>query len=249
MPKKIADALSKLSENVQTKASNGLLLAHVQNSENNDLSSTIRELADLCSSNWPFTVVVMPPSSGSHSKRSSNAWGKYEVPKRSASAERKRPEAILAEPAAGGDFVERVNKTASKQALTSSASKNSTIVRGILPACFSSQETCESSTNSCSGRGACIKKYTDRDNNNKACYTCQCKAQVRTNKDGSTKTTYYGGPACQKKDVVMPFWLFAGFGIVMAFLLSYGIGMLYSMGNEDLPSVIGAGVSGPSARH
>ncbi|KAK7714600.1 hypothetical protein SLS57_007076 [Botryosphaeria dothidea] len=245
VPKKVAEALKKVSENVETRFSNGLLLAHVRNAENRDLSSTIRELADLCSSTWPFTIAVMPPPSSGLSKRSGNVWGKYDVPKRSATADRKRPEAILAE-APASDFVERVNKTDAAKAPTS---PNNATVRGILPACFSSKDACESSTNGCSGRGSCFKKYTDKDNNNKACFTCKCTPQVRTNKDGSKKTTYYGGPACQKKDVVMPFWLFAGFGVFMASLLSFGIGLLYSMGSEELPSVIGAGVSGPSARH
>jgi len=57
--------------------------------------------------------------------------------------------------------------------------------------------------------------------------------------------TYWGGPACQKKDISVQFWLFVGSGIILAFLVSAGIGMLYSMGSEELPSVIGAGVSGP----
>lgn len=42
----------------------------------------------------------------------------------------------------------------------------------------------------------------------------------------------------------MPFWLLAGFSVLMASLVSWGIGMLLTMGNEELPSVIGAGVSG-----
>lgn len=42
----------------------------------------------------------------------------------------------------------------------------------------------------------------------------------------------------------MPFWLLAGFSVLMAGLVSWGIGMLLTMGNEELPSVIGAGVSG-----
>ncbi|KAB2574474.1 putative endoplasmic reticulum membrane protein [Lasiodiplodia theobromae] len=244
IPKAIKNVLDKVSEDVETRLSNGILLAHIRNSDNTDYSSTIRELADLCSSKWPLTVAVMPPSSGSVSKRSANAWGEYEVPKRSAMTDRKRPEAILAE-VPDNDFTQRVNRT---DALKAPKSPNNATIKGILPACFSSKDACESATNDCSGRGSCVKKYTDKDNNNKACYTCKCKAQVRTNKDGSKKTTYYGGPACQKKDVVMPFWLFTGFAVAMAFLLSYGIGLLYTMGNEELPSVIGAGVSGASSR-
>lgn len=64
-------------------------------------------------------------------------------------------------------------------------------------------------------------------------------------KGGGKKTTYWGGPACQKKDVSIPFWLFVGTTLTLMFLVGSGIGMLYSMGAEELPSVIGAGVSGP----
>ncbi|KAL1639990.1 hypothetical protein SLS58_007416 [Diplodia intermedia] len=242
VPKAIKDVLDKIPEDVETRLSNGILIAHIRNRDNSDYSSTIRELADLCASNWPFTVAVMPPTTGNFMKRSPNAWGQYDVPKRSAATERKRPEAILSE-APESDFIQRVNKTAAAP----KSPNNATVIRGILPACFPSKESCESTTKDCSGRGSCFKKYMDTDNN-KACYTCRCEAQVKTNSDGSKKTTYYGGPACQKKDVVMPFWLFAGFAVAMAFMLSYGIGLLYTMGNEELPSVIGAGVSGPSAR-
>jgi hypothetical protein len=63
--------------------------------------------------------------------------------------------------------------------------------------------------------------------------------------ESKTKTTYWGGPACQKKDISVQFWLFVMIGVALAFLISAGIGMLYSMGSEELPSVIGAGVSGP----
>ena len=62
------------------------------------------------------------------------------------------------------------------------------------------------------------------------------------------KVTYWGGPACQKKDISVQFWLFVGSGVVLAFLVSAGIGMLYTMGAEELPSVIGAGVSGPTKK-
>jgi hypothetical protein len=63
--------------------------------------------------------------------------------------------------------------------------------------------------------------------------------------EGKLKKTYWGGPACQKKDISVQFWLFVMVGVALAFLVSSGIGMLYSMGSEELPSVIGAGVSGP----
>lgn len=53
----------------------------------------------------------------------------------------------------------------------------------------------------------------------------------------------YGGPACQKKDISGPFWLIAGFTIVIIGLVSWAIGMMFSIGEEKLPGVIGAGVS------
>lgn len=131
--------------------------------------------------------------------------------------------------------------------LTPSSNKTnaSTPLRGILPQCFSSQSACQALTRNCSGHGACTLKFTDRDARPEApCFSCACTPTIFTNKDGSFKTTRWGGPACQKKDVVMPFWLLAGFSVFMVSLISWGIGMLLAMGNEELPSVIGAGVSG-----
>ena len=70
---------------------------------------------------------------------------------------------------------------------------------------------------------------------------------MRVNDDGTKKTTQWGGFACQKKDVSVPFILFATFGVFMAAVIAGGIGLLYNMGAEPLPSVIGAGVAGPKA--
>lgn len=80
-------------------------------------------------------------------------------------------------------------------------------------------------------------------------YTCLCNSTiVRTNEDGSTKSVKWGGNACQKKDVSAEFVLFAGFGIFFTAVVVGGIIMLYSMGSQELPSVIGAGVVGPRAQ-
>lgn len=46
----------------------------------------------------------------------------------------------------------------------------------------------------------------------------------------------------------MPFLLFAGFGTAMFAVIAGAIGMLYSMGSQDLPSVLAAGVGGVGAR-
>jgi hypothetical protein len=70
---------------------------------------------------------------------------------------------------------------------------------------------------------------------------------VEERADGK-KTTRWGGPACQKKDVSIEFWLIVGFTVGMVFLVTFAIGTVWDMGSEELPSVIGAGVSGPSTR-
>ena len=46
----------------------------------------------------------------------------------------------------------------------------------------------------------------------------------------------------------MQFWLIALFTVAMVGLVSFAVGQVWSMGEEELPSVIGAGVSGPVAR-
>ena len=70
----------------------------------------------------------------------------------------------------------------------------------------------------------------------------------KTDSDGKESTTYWGGPACQKKDVSVEFWMIALFSVAMVGLISFAVGSVWSMGDDELPSVIGAGVSGPVAR-
>ncbi len=117
--------------------------------------------------------------------------------------------------------------------------------------CYSSHESCTEKTNSCSGHGKCYKKRGEVGKN--ACFACGCTAQKETflfgpqNKTG-VRITYWGGAACQKKDVSSPFWLIGGFTVVLVGLISWGIGMMYSIGEEKLPGVIGAGVSSNRAR-
>ncbi|KIW23527.1 uncharacterized protein PV07_11719 [Cladophialophora immunda] len=109
----------------------------------------------------------------------------------------------------------------------------------VIPACFASQSACENTTNSCSGHGSCYKAHSN-------CFKCRCTSTlVRINEDGTKKTVKWGGNACQKKDISVPFVMFASFGVVMTALVAGAIGMLYSMGAQELPSVIGAGVAGP----
>lgn len=59
------------------------------------------------------------------------------------------------------------------------------------------------------------------------------------------KKISWGGVACQKEDISSPFFLIAGVTILVIALAGSAVGMLFSMGNEGLPSVIAAGVGGP----
>nr|POF19905.1 putative endoplasmic reticulum membrane protein [Quercus suber] len=125
-------------------------------------------------------------------------------------------------------------------------------VTGILPACFSSEALCETMTQNCSGHGRCYHKYTDtaaaKNSPARECYSCQCLPQVSENEKGQTVTTRWGGPACQKKDISTQFWLITLFTVGLVFTVMFAIGSIMEMGSQELPSVIGAGVSGPVKR-
>ena len=64
------------------------------------------------------------------------------------------------------------------------------------------------------------------------------------NSDGTVKKITWGGAACEKKDISSPFFLLAGISVLITIAIGYGIGMLFNIGQEDLPSVISAGVGG-----
>lgn len=145
--------------------------------------------------------------------------------------------------------VEEVMKTDSdkttKPAPTSPAETSNPfpggIKRGSIPSCFSSAETCVKDTRNCSGHGECVNKYQKANGESTGtCFACACLA-TKSNKTGSV--THWGGPACSKIDVSVPFWLFTGFGIALIGTLYFAISLLFNVGEEQLPGVIGAGVS------
>lgn len=57
------------------------------------------------------------------------------------------------------------------------------------------------------------------------------------------KTIHWGGNMCQKEDISVPFWLIVGFTVTIIGAITFAIGLLFSVGEEKLPGVIGAGVS------
>lgn len=118
-----------------------------------------------------------------------------------------------------------------------------------LPQCFASYTTCMSATNNCSSHGECATKYGGANTTASAggCFVCKCKATVVQRGEGSRtpgrKTEHWGGNMCQKEDVSVQFWLIAGFTVTIIGAVGFAIGLLFSVGEETLPGVIGAGVS------
>lgn len=117
------------------------------------------------------------------------------------------------------------------------------VPKKALPSCFDSKESCINATGNCSSsRGECVNKYGAVPENPKkgdVCFTCHCGA-TRSKSGG---VDHWGGPTCGKKDVSVPFWLFFGFTIIIIGVVWMSISLLFSVGEEKLPGVIGAGVS------
>ncbi|KAJ5166545.1 uncharacterized protein N7482_005326 [Penicillium canariense] len=119
----------------------------------------------------------------------------------------------------------------------------------LAPVCHASNSSCSDATNNCSGHGHCyLKSGSGVEGTTDNCYACRCQTTVRTKSDGSTQKIYWGGPACQKEDISSPFFLIAGVSVLAIVLAGSAVGMLFSMGQEELPSVIGAGVGGSKAQ-
>jgi hypothetical protein len=108
--------------------------------------------------------------------------------------------------------------------------------------CFKTEDSCTTATGNCSGHGSCYNKYANRDGTSrgegKDCYVCQCITETVK----GTVTTW-AGATCSKVDVSSGFWIFVIFTVLMVGIVSMSVGMLFSVGEEKLPGVIGAGVS------
>lgn len=46
----------------------------------------------------------------------------------------------------------------------------------------------------------------------------------------------------------MQFWLIGGLSVVLVLGVAYGVGMLFSIGEEELPGVLSAGVTPPKQK-
>ncbi|KAJ9190891.1 hypothetical protein DTO164E3_9107 [Paecilomyces variotii] len=194
----------------------------------NTLSSLFNNLSSLAAKSEQETTVLLLPLTDVTTKQKRNA--RY-------------------------DTKESALKPAVSQAASSKSSSlhgsryESSVPSTLMPVCYLSDSACVEATNNCSGHGHCYRKYGSKDESARSdCYACKCVETVEKGKDGSVRTIQWGGPACQKKDVSTPFFLLAGITLAIVFAIASGIGMLFNVGQQELPSVIGAGVGAPRAQ-
>ncbi|KAL1972143.1 hypothetical protein VTN31DRAFT_7362 [Thermomyces dupontii] len=117
-------------------------------------------------------------------------------------------------------------------------------VSPLLPVCYDSETSCATATNNCSGHGECyLKSSSHNDAVMGDCYACRCFKTNVTTQNGDIRTIQWGGAACQKEDVSSPFFLLAGVTILAVVGISTAIKLLFNVGQQELPSVIAAGVS------
>ncbi|KAB8267383.1 hypothetical protein BDV30DRAFT_231664 [Aspergillus minisclerotigenes] len=129
---------------------------------------------------------------------------------------------------------------------SSSAAFMTTLQRQTHPVCFTSNSSCNLATDSCSGHGFCYKKSgSANDEAASDCYACKCKSTIVTKEDGAVQKFRWGGPACQKRDISSPFFLIAGISVLVVMAAGTAVGMLFHIGQNELPGVISAGV-GPA---
>lgn len=121
---------------------------------------------------------------------------------------------------------------------TQSSSPPATVFKAPkrIDRCHASKDVCTNVTDSCASHGSCVEAAS-------GCWTCACVPTVNKNEAGQPSTTNWAGFGCQKQDISVPFNLFFLFTIVIVLVLGWSIGLLYSIGNEELPSVLAAGVA------
>ncbi|KAM0799166.1 hypothetical protein BDR22DRAFT_890691 [Usnea florida] len=180
-----------------------------------------------------YTIVLMPPTPKSSKRSATSLYGSYN--KRLSARQQQSEEPLSSSSTASSPSAPEIAP------LQASASP---LPHGILPICHTSLQSCIETTNNCSGHGTPYKKPGGAID----CFACKCSKTILTDDEGRVKTVSWGGPACQKKDVSVPFFLLAGISIALIGAVSWGIGLMASVGQEDLPSVIGAGVAGPRAQ-
>ncbi|KAH0551720.1 hypothetical protein GP486_007064 [Trichoglossum hirsutum] len=205
------------------------------------LGHTLSRLADSSIGDGRKISVLLMPLNLRNTKRSDRPYGSYSSPVARSSISGEDEHEVL------------LSDTAEPSSSPSKISKVLPGLKGTIRVCHGSMDDCITATRNCSGRGTCTYRNTTasqsslasrEDGGGRPCYAClKCKPDVVHLPGGGKKTTYWGGAACQKEDVSAPFFLLAGFTILLVGAVTWGVGLLYSIGQEELPGVLGAGVA------
>ncbi|KAK6332810.1 hypothetical protein TWF696_002832 [Orbilia brochopaga] len=188
------------------------------------MAAVLKQVAS-AAEGYPSIIGLVPPTSKNAKRIDNDLVGTFEL--------KKRKEAPLA-PSQTPKF------TAAEAVIplkNKNKGKDTNKIARPRPGCFESRDVCGNSTNSCNGRGSCMKSSTQSN-----CWSCACNATI-IKVHGQNKTTYWGGNACQKEDVSVPFLLFVTFGIIMTLGVAWTINKMLSMGEEELPGELSAGVA------
>lgn len=123
---------------------------------------------------------------------------------------------------------------------------------GAISTCFTSLDSCNNSTSSCSGRGQCSQASKA----GRTCFVCTCGATT-IGEGTKVKTTYWAGESCERKDIsryvialtiakeqtecfilYSPFVLITGTVIVIILLFAGAVSLLSSVGDQSLPGTL-----------
>ncbi|KAJ3934173.1 MAG: hypothetical protein NXY57DRAFT_890722 [Lentinula lateritia] len=104
---------------------------------------------------------------------------------------------------------------------------------GSISTCFTSADSCNNATSSCSGRGQCV----EASKSGRTCFVCTCSAS-KTGEGNKVKTEIWVGESCERKDISGPFVLFVGLTIVMLILVFGSVSLLYGVGEQMLPPTL-----------
>ncbi|ETW80696.1 hypothetical protein HETIRDRAFT_61776 [Heterobasidion irregulare TC 32-1] len=106
--------------------------------------------------------------------------------------------------------------------------------------CHATEEVCRNATSACSGRGSCVSASKA----GRTCFVCACSAT----KDSKGRTENWAGQSCERKDVSGPFVLLAGTTVALLLMIAGSVGLLYSIGGQELPTVLTGGIAGGQKR-
>ncbi|KAI9840250.1 MAG: hypothetical protein M1837_001833 [Sclerophora amabilis] len=225
------------------------------------LARAFQSISTYAKSGEQSGIVILSPHSSRNAKRSPLYLKRDEEKEKSSSGTKEASSTKQASTSASSKSASTPTGSKPKPPSSSVPAK-----KGLyIPLCHSTLSDCNAATKNCSGHGSCFRKYSlstsGDEGDKKDCYACDCSKPPSNEKrddddddgDGGKhksprKTIQWGGAACQKKDVSAPFFLLAGFTIFMVGAVTWGVGLLYSIGQEELPGVIGAGVAGPRAQ-